>query len=669
VSTLDEFVERRRHGAELLERLADEVARVEGSDAHARQLRSVAARARDGRFVVLLLGCFSSGKSTLLNALLGRQVLPVKVNPCTPILTEVTWGEAPSVQVRHSDGSADTLTLEEFTAVYQLRTASNEEAGAEVNDRFGDVDRATVTYPLRLLRNGVVLLDTPGLDDDERRTARTLSSLPDADAVIVVLSATRFLTEIERRTVRRDLLPLGLTNLFFPVTMVDLLDAVSDHPERDLADLHRRGREVLGPLCRDGDRDRFDERFFPLDARGALLSRYDRATDTLRDPPDEARLAASALPAFEASLERFLVDERGRAQLEHLVATVHRIRGELARRAEVDLATASASIDELRQRQEDLEPQFDLLRAIGKRVGRTVDRFVERQQALIWQDLRDFMVDTEDRLPEAVAEFDLGSVAGLDLLTPQGRARVEDRLRAELEGWLEDRITQWQATLRPRLEVSLADLRTELAADAADFDALSYRIVTDFAGHSFRLPGRDGDDEPMSPLERWFSVAAGAVLLSPGAMAAGWSDGYEGMLKGLASRIGVRLAILTLGALLGPVGWAGVALYVASDAVLLVLTGGGKLRRLRQEVADRLRGQLVAQADAARPEVTAQVAAGFGPLRDALVQAAQADAEELRELLDQTVEARARAAADAAARAEQWQRVLAVFDGALAELA
>ena len=669
MSTLDDFVSHRRRGAELLERLAEQVAVVEGGAAPARQLQAVAERARDGRFVVLLLGCFSSGKSTLLNALLGRRVLPVKVNPCTPILTEVTWGDEPSVTVKRVDGSWEDLSLEAFIEGYQLRTASTQDAGVEVDDRFGDIDRATISYPLPLLRNGVVLLDTPGLDDDDVRTARTLSSLPDADAVIVVLSATRFLTELERRTLRRDLLPLGLTNLFFPVTMVDLLDAVSDDPERDLAELYQRGRQVLGPLCRDGEADRFSERFFPLDARGALRARFDRTTDAPREELDLKGLQASGVVDFEEALERFLVDERGRVQMEHLVSTTRRVRAELARRADMDRVTADSSIVELRQRQEDLVPQFELLRGIARRVGRTIDRFVERQEALVWQDLRDFMVQTEEQLPEAVAGFDLGSVAGLDLLTDQGRSRVEDRLRAELEAWLEERVATWQSSLRPRLESSLADLRTELAADAHDFDTLSYQIATDFAGATFRLPTAGDTGEPMTPLERWFSVAAGVVLLSPGAMAAGWSDGYEGMLKGLASRIGVRLAILTLGALVGPIGWAGIALYVVSDAVLLVLTGGGQLRRLRQEVAVRLRGQLVAQADAARPAVAEQVVQGFRPLRDALVKAAEDDAQELRELLEHTVDARERAAADAVARSETWTALLASFDEALEELA
>ena len=533
---LDDFVRRRQRGADLLDALADALDTLGLSsefESQSSYLRSTADRVRQGRFVVLLLGCFSSGKSTLLNALLGQPVLPVKVNPCTAILTEVEFAEAPSVRLQHLDGQVETLSMEAFIDRFQLRTASEDEAGAEATDRFGGIDRAVVGYPLPLLRNGVVLLDTPGLDDDPVRTARTLSSLPDADAVIVVLSANRFLTELERRTLRRELLPLGLHNLFFPVTMIDLLSSLADDPEAAQRDLEARGRDVLGPLCTVDGRDAFSERFFPVDARSGLHARWDRATNQRRDPADAEALAASGLDRFEQTLETFLVEERGRAQLRHLHTTAMRIAGELSRQAELDRATASESVEQLRQRQEELEPKFRDLEVIAKRVARTVAGFIGRQQKLVWQDLRDFMARTEADLPDAVSRFDLGGLAGLDLLTGRGRARVEAQIRTQLEAWLEERVAEWQASLRPHMEVALLRLRKELAADAADFDALADRIVTDFAGSALHLPGSGSDpQEKVDPVERWFSVAMGAVLLSPGAMAAGWTEGYEGRLEG-----------------------------------------------------------------------------------------------------------------------------------------
>jgi hypothetical protein len=663
-TALDHFARQRLRASALLDDLADVMETLgTGTDtSRPEHLRVAARRAREGRFVVLLLGCFSSGKSTLLNALLGQSVLPVKVNPCTAILTEVVYGDTPRVEVHYRDGRVESQDVDTFVETFQLRTQSHSEAGSEASDRFGDITRAVVSWPLPVLRNGVVLLDTPGLDDDPIRTARTLSSLPDADAVIVVLSANRFLTDLERKTLRRNLLPLGLTNLFFPVTMVDLLDALSDTPEQDLQDMTQRARDILGPLCDVKGTDLFEQRFFPLDARGALRARS-------RKRVVKKAVAATGILEFEAALSRFLIHDRGRAQLSHLHRTAERMREEVCRQAEVDKATASASVEELQARAEALIPRFDELQVIARRVGRTADAFIQRQKAIVWQDLRDFMAETEADLPEAIATFDLGGLASLDLLTPRGRARVESQLRSELETWLEDRVAQWQGSLRPQIERALWDLRTELAADAADFDAVASTIVTDFAGSSIQVPRVAEGTPEVDAVERWFSVAVGAVLLSPGAMAAGWTEGYEGAMKGAASRLGVRIALLTLGALLGPIGWVGLVIYLLSDAVLLAVTGGGQLKRLRDKVAEKLQGQLVHQADAARPEIETQVAEGLAPLREALVQAAEVEASELRGLLDRTIAARAKAVRDATSRAEAWATALQTFDEKIHELA
>ena len=654
-SVLDDFVRRRGDAADVLDSLATRIQPVspEGAD----PLLRAARRAREGRFVVLLLGCFSSGKSTLLNALLGRPVLPVKVNPCTAILTEVVYGEQPSVTVRNHDGSTRDYSIEAFLEESQLRTGGDV-AGEEAADRFGGVDRAVVRWPLPLLQNGVVLLDTPGLDDDPSRTARTLSSLPDADAVIFTLSANRFLTDLERRTLKRDLLPLGLTNLFFPTTMVDLLEAISDEPALELQRLTQRARETLGELAED--------RFFPLDARGALNARWDRINEVPR--LDQAALDTSGLLPFEEELAQFLIQERGRAQLEYLYSTAQRIHLKLQAQAQLDRATAATGLDELLARQAELEPRFAELERIQRRVDRSAAGFIERTQTALWQDLRRTLADAERDLPAAVGEFDLGGLASIDLLTERGRARVDAKLRTELEAWLEQRVQRWQSSLEPKLSAALADLQQELAADAEDFQAHVAGILSDFTGGvELPTPSIAGASD-VDPAERWFAVAVGALLLSPGTVAAGWSEGYEGALKGAASRLGVRLAILGLGALLGPVGWAGIVLYIVSDAVLLWLTGGTQLKRLREKLARDLDGKLVDLADQARATVEQRIGESLAPLRTALVRAAADDAAAVRELLESTVRSRQAKLQDAEARDAQWAGVLEDYGSQLAVL-
>ncbi|TNE85754.1 MAG: hypothetical protein EP330_24260 [Deltaproteobacteria bacterium] len=654
MSRLSEFAARRIAAAEHLDALADAIDRAPAPIDTA-PVRAAAERARAGRFHVVLVGAFSTGKSTLLNALVGDAVLPAKVNPCTAILTELVHGEEPGVVVHHRDGRREQLDVAGFLAAYQLSADDVAAAGEEVADRFGGIERAVVSVPLELLSQGVVLVDTPGLDDDPQRTARTLATLPEADAVIVVLNALRFLSELERRTVREQLLPLGLTNLFFPVTMVDLLPHVTADADAALTAIHERASDVLAPLVEGADG--LEDRFFPLDARSALRTR--RAGEALEP---------SGFADFEEALSTFLVEERGAAQLARLRAVAEYARGELARQAELDRVSAAASVEQLLARQEELAPRFAELERLAGRVDRIVAHFVERQQKRVWQDLREHLVHCQEALPDAVAELDLPGLAGVELLTPAGRARAEAVLHTALEGWFAAQMDAWRESLRPKLEASLAELRVELAAEARTFDAVSESILEGFAGARVELPRARSTPEDMDPLERWFSVAVGAALLSPGTIAAAWTDGYEGALKGAAGRLGARVALLAAGALLGPVGWAGLVLYAAVDLLLLLRTGGGQLRRLRRVFAEQVGGGLVAHADAQREVVEAQVAEALQPLRKAIVAAARADAEELSRLLEHTIAARREAAEDAEERAEDWTAVESTADKVLAAL-
>ena len=317
MSNYHDFAVRRAKVADAAQAVAQ--ALEEPFPALAAELVALGDRTRSGRFHVLLLGVFSTGKSTLLNALVGAPVLPAKVNPCTALPTSLEHADTPRATVMLRDGSTESMELPAFVKRFQLDDVEGKGA-----DRFGDVVRATVGVPLPLLRDGVVLIDTPGLDDDERRTARTLAAIPQADAVIVVLNAARFLGDLERRILRYHVLPHGLVNLFFPVTMVDLLGALTTDGDRASAAIVDRGRSVLGPLCTVDGIDRFADRFFLLDARSALRARYDREHDGPRAVIDEVALGASGVPAFEQALERFLVQERGAAQIRHVVASLGR---------------------------------------------------------------------------------------------------------------------------------------------------------------------------------------------------------------------------------------------------------------------------------------------------------------------------------------------------------
>jgi ribosome biogenesis GTPase A len=160
-----------------LGRLAQEL----GTEPVAEEARDLAARVSDGRFYVACVGQFKRGKSTLLNALVGRAVVPTGFVPVTAVPTVIRFGDEPRARVRMRDGcwrDVATTNLKEY--VTEEFNPENKKA----------VDGAEVFLPSPLLSSGMCFVDTPGLGSVfTGNTATTQAFIPHIDAALVVVGA------------------------------------------------------------------------------------------------------------------------------------------------------------------------------------------------------------------------------------------------------------------------------------------------------------------------------------------------------------------------------------------------------------------------------------------------------------------------------------------------
>jgi hypothetical protein len=82
-----------------------------GTDQDREQIAALRARLDAARLRVLVAGEAKRGKSTLINALLGRAVLPAGVTPLTAVATTVRYGDDPRAEVRFADGHEEKQPL------------------------------------------------------------------------------------------------------------------------------------------------------------------------------------------------------------------------------------------------------------------------------------------------------------------------------------------------------------------------------------------------------------------------------------------------------------------------------------------------------------------------------------------------------------------------------
>lgn len=166
-------------GARLLEvaRLALEL----DAEPVATEARELAARVAEGRFYLACIGQFKRGKSTLLNALVGRAVLPTGYIPVTAVPTVLRYGEQVSARVRMKDGAWREIVIAELADyVTEERNPENQKG----------VDGAEVFVPGPLLASGMCFVDTPGLGSVfTGNSATTRAFIPRIDAALVVVGA------------------------------------------------------------------------------------------------------------------------------------------------------------------------------------------------------------------------------------------------------------------------------------------------------------------------------------------------------------------------------------------------------------------------------------------------------------------------------------------------
>src|ERR1700678_1408830 len=98
------------NGSDALATALDELAAL-GTDRDREQLGTVRGRLDEARLRVLVVGEAKRGKSTLINALLGRPVLPTGVTPLTAVTTTVRYGDDQGAEARFLDGQDEKYPL------------------------------------------------------------------------------------------------------------------------------------------------------------------------------------------------------------------------------------------------------------------------------------------------------------------------------------------------------------------------------------------------------------------------------------------------------------------------------------------------------------------------------------------------------------------------------
>lgn len=215
-------------------------------------------------YTVLVLGEFKRGKSTFINALLGNSILPMDVLPETATINAIMYNEKPCLSVVYNDGHMENGTVsEDYLKKFSARRG---------NDEFlKSIRYIKLGYPVDMLKNRIVLIDTPGVSDiNKQRVEVTYQFLPRANAVIFILDATSPLKKTEKDFIEQKIAPLGIRDIMF---LVNKYDCIYQDDEEDDDDILNDIKERIESVFKVGKEGAILDsvQVYPISAKNALI--------------------------------------------------------------------------------------------------------------------------------------------------------------------------------------------------------------------------------------------------------------------------------------------------------------------------------------------------------------------------------------------------------------
>ncbi len=322
-------------------------------------LNEIQEKLIENRFHLVVLGQFKRGKSTFINSLIGEPILPTSVVPLTSIVTILKYGESEKIEVIFQDGTRKIIPREEIKDYVTERGNPKNEKG---------VKQVEISYPSEYLRDGVYLIDTPGVGSTfENNTEVTYNYLPKVDAAVFLLSVDPPISQSEIEFLK-DVREY-VEKIFFIQNKIDYLSQ-----EERMESIAFSKQVIEDALEQKGIQ------IYPLSAKMALVGKTTGNINQLKE---------SGLEEFEKVIDDFLMKAKGKIVLQTALNSLKRLISDIEFGYRIEIKALSTPLENLetkiqlfkekmeliKQDREDIKYYFD---GEIKRVIDILDRDLER---------------------------------------------------------------------------------------------------------------------------------------------------------------------------------------------------------------------------------------------------------------------------------------------------
>ena len=483
-------------------------------------------------FKVLVMGEFSAGKSTMINALIGEPILPERALTATAIITEIKYGADKKAVIypikgRWKGGDAPfEVPVTELRKYLLINHNIGDAAGNDANTIEGNVidspfERAEIFMPLDILKDGVEIIDSPGLNDPASHGDITHKYLPNVHAIIYCVNGLRAYSQSEK-VVIENLIVQHYTTPIFLVTRYD-------------------------NVCEDNENSGGD----PEELEAKHSSPWD--TDLLKK---------SGYQDFERYLSDYLIKCKGDELSKMIVESIRAVGNDAINSLNEQYNAADLSLEEFEQRMKDVEARMESAKTQAA-------LFVKSFELELEKALTDLKFTCKSLPKEAYDQIDAWRSTyqcsvKREMLHPKRTAEaIAKEFEMHMQGQYENFVVDWtDNVLKPEVSKKMKQIGEKLKNRADDLDETikDIKVGLSLADTS--------PDELSTKGAKIASVIYGLLTFDVIGASSGMVVGMDGLIQGIVANIGVNLALLLVFG-----STVGLPFVIAGEIAQILITG------------------------------------------------------------------------------------------------
>ena len=521
-------------------------------------IAEVYRKLQNDTFKVVVMGQFKVGKSTFINALLGGgDILPAYATPTTAIINEVKYADERRAII-HFKNPVPPLpptikrSIKEYINKFKGKNVNPKPIPVESIEDYVVIDinaenqskaivespyeKAELFWPLEICKQGVEIIDTPGLNENESRTKVTKDYLANADAIVFVLSCIAPCAQNEMSVINNDIISSGHEYIFFVGNRINQIA------------MNQRERQKTHIISKLKDKTKFGE-------RGIFFVNAEDAKDG-RQEHNQAKLAQSGVLEFEKLLNDFLINQRGAIKLSQpIIKTIFSIDKAINETIPNEQRMLNTSLADLDHRLQLEFPNLERIKREKAQLKEKLTSRIERISEEVGEKIEGHLNDMEKNMRQWV--YGIQCDSSISVFSPEDSSKT---FTEELVNKLQDKILEeqniWQSnSIAPFVDGRLKEME----------ESFQYQIVNIFLeidAMNLRISGSQNVNSP-GAVERIAAMVAGFFGGGIGGAAAGGAMGFSTEFIGtIVAQIVAAVGLMLLG-VVNPIVLIGTMIAIA----------------------------------------------------------------------------------------------------------